>query len=120
MLKNPAYKGSAVYGKTRSGPVRKRLRPYRHSSEQPRRLRSIYRTEASEQEIIPVPAIVSEELFAEVQERLAATRHPEDPVTGCPSRRHRGAPRGERFLLQGLTVCACCGSSIGRRTSVPG
>jgi site-specific DNA recombinase len=98
MLKNPTYKGSAVYGRTRSGPVRKRLRPYRHSSEQPRRLRSIYRTEASEQEIIPVPAIVSEELFAEVQERLAEN-----------SRRHRGAPRGERFLLQGLTVCACCG-----------
>ena len=100
MLKNPTYKGSAVYGKTRSGPRRPRLRPYRHSSEQPRRVKSIYRTTPAEQEIISVPAIVSEELFCEVQERLAENR-----------RRHRGTAQSERFLLQGLTVCACCGYS---------
>jgi site-specific DNA recombinase len=97
MLKNPTYKGSAVYGRTRSGPRRVRSRPYRHSSEQPRRVKSIYRTTPQEQEIIPVPAIVSEELFGEVQKRLTEN-----------SRRHRGTPSGQRFLLQGLTECACC------------
>jgi site-specific DNA recombinase len=98
MLKNTTYKGSAVYGKTRSGPRRARLRPCRHSPEQPRRVRTVYRTQREEQEIIPVPAIVSQELFDEVQERLKEN-----------ARRHRGTPRSERFLLQGLTVCARCG-----------
>jgi site-specific DNA recombinase len=100
MLKNPTYKGFAVYGKTRSGPRRARLRPCRHSPEQPRRVRAVYRTKREEQEIIPVPAIVSQELFDEVQERFKEN-----------ARRHRGTPRGERFLLQGLTVCAGCGYS---------
>jgi site-specific DNA recombinase len=100
MLKNPTYKGSAAYGRTRSGPRRPRLRPLRNAPVQPRRLRSVFRTTPEEQEIIPVPAIVSEELFAEVQERLAEN-----------GRRHRGTPRHERFLLQGLTVCARCGYS---------
>jgi site-specific DNA recombinase len=98
MLKNPTYKGSASYGKTRSGPRRMRLRPYRHGPQQPRRVRGVYRTEREQQEMIPVPAIVSEELFGEVQERLEENR-----------RRRRGRPRRERFLLQGLTVCGCCG-----------
>jgi site-specific DNA recombinase len=108
MLKNPTYKGSAVYGRTRSGPRRGRLRPQRHSSEQPRRVKSIYRTLPEEQEIIPVPAIVSEELFGEVQERLAENR-----------RRHRGTSPRERFLLQGLTVCACCGYAYCGQGKLP-
>jgi len=37
MLKNPAYKGEAQYGKTRVVPRRPRLRPPRHQPEVPRR-----------------------------------------------------------------------------------
>jgi site-specific DNA recombinase len=98
MLKNPTYKGSAVFGHTRLGPRRPRLRASRNCPEQPRRGRGIYRTSPADQERIPVPAIVSEELFAEVQTRLEENR-----------RRHRGQPRAERYLLQGLTVCQSCG-----------
>jgi site-specific DNA recombinase len=48
--------------------------------------------------VIPVPAIVTSELFDAVQEKLADNR----------SRKRRGEP-GVRFLLQGLTVCSKCG-----------
>ena len=48
--------------------------------------------------MIPVPAIVTAELFDAVQEKLAENR----------SRRRRHEP-GVRFLLQGLTVCSKCG-----------
>jgi site-specific DNA recombinase len=47
---------------------------------------------------IPVPAIVSEELFAAVQERLAENR-----------KRNRQSRRGAKYLLQGLIVCRRCG-----------
>ena len=36
ILKNPAYKGTAAFGKTRSGPLRPRLRAQRHRPLQPR------------------------------------------------------------------------------------
>src|SRR5262249_37396932 len=36
ILKNPAYPGTAKYGKTVIGPMRPRLRPQRNSTEQPR------------------------------------------------------------------------------------
>ena len=37
VLKNPAYKGMAAYGKTRTGPMKPRLRTQRGDPEQPRR-----------------------------------------------------------------------------------
>jgi site-specific DNA recombinase len=42
LLQNPAYLGTAKYGKTRIGPRRARTRPARNSAEQPRRAYSIY------------------------------------------------------------------------------
>ena len=54
--------------------------------------------------MIPVPAIVTPELFDVVQEKLADNR----------SRRRRHEP-GVRFLLQSLTVCSKCGYAyVGR------
>ena len=67
MLKNPAYQGSAAFGKTRTGPRRPQLRTHRGQTKTPRRTGSTYDTEPSEQIAIPVPAIVSEELFDAVQ-----------------------------------------------------
>src|SRR5262249_60365 len=74
MLKNPAYKGTAAFGKRRSGPRRAQLRPQRGSPEQPRLPWSIYSVPPENWILMPVPAIVSEALFASVQEQLEENR----------------------------------------------
>ena len=107
MLKNPAYQGSAAFGKTRTGPRRPRLRRQRGDPTTPRRSGSTYDTEPSERISIPVPAIVSEELFAAVQEQLTENRL-----------RGRERKRGARYLLQGLLECQCCGYAYyGKKVS---
>jgi site-specific DNA recombinase len=107
MLKNPAYMGSAAFGKTRSGPRRPQLRTQRGHCKTPRRTGSTYDTDASEQIMISVPAIVSEELFAAVEQQLSENRS-----------RGRERKRGARYLLQGLLECACCGYAYyGKKVS---
>jgi site-specific DNA recombinase len=104
MLTNSTYKGYAAFGKTRIGPRKPTLRPPR-GYEAARQPYSRYLTAPEEQERIPVPALVSEELFEAVQEQLAENR-----------RRKRQGPSGARHLLQGLVVCACCRyACTGRR-----
>jgi len=98
MLKNPAYRGQAAFGKTRSGALQPRLRAQRGHPLQPRRAQSTQDVPAAEWLMIPVPALVSEALFDAVQEQLEENR-----------RRARTQQRGARYLLQGLVVCACCG-----------
>src|SRR4051812_47825656 len=70
MLKNEAYRGATLFGKTTASERRSRLRPPRGRAEQPRRVRSVLKTPRENQTPIPVPALVSEELFAAVQDRL--------------------------------------------------
>ncbi|HLA83745.1 MAG TPA: recombinase family protein, partial [Thermoguttaceae bacterium] len=96
-LKHPAYRGTAIFGKTRVGPKRPRLRAQRGRPEQPRRAHSVYDVPEDQGIPIPVPALVSEALFAAVQERLQENR-----------RRNRQSRRGAKYLLQGLVVCARC------------
>ena len=98
-LKNPAYKGTAAFGKTRSGAVKpQRLRPQRGRPEQPRRPISRVNISSEDQTLIAVPGLVSEELFGAVQAQLEENRQ-----------RRRDRPRGGRYLLQGLVVCKRCG-----------
>jgi site-specific DNA recombinase len=97
MLRNPAYQGTAAYGKTRTGPRHPRLRPPRGKAE-PGLPTSVYRTSSAEQEPIPVPALVSADLFAAVAEQLAENK-----------KRKRAQRSGPRHLLQGLVVCPRCG-----------
>ena len=85
MLKNPAYQGSAAFGKTRTGPRRPHLRRPRGQSKTPRRTCSTYDTEPNARIPIPVPATVPAELFAAVQEQLTENRL-----------RGRGPKRGTR------------------------
>ena len=107
ILKNPAYKGSAAFGKTRTGPRRPQLRTQRSHSKTPRRTGSIYDTETTDQITIAVPALFSEELFAAVAEQLAENRQ-----------RGRERKRGARYLLQGLLECECCGYAYyGKKVS---
>ena len=67
LLKNPAYIGQATFGKTRVEPRRTPLRPRRGKPEIPRRPYSVTRQD-TQPIAIAVPALVSEELFAAVQE----------------------------------------------------
>jgi site-specific DNA recombinase len=98
LLLNPAYKGEAIFGKTRVGERRPRLRPGRGHPEQPRNNTSRYPGVREDQIVIPVPAIISPELFEAVAEQIAENR-----------RRYRQQSQSPGYLLQGLLVCGCCG-----------
>src|ERR1700738_2793988 len=72
ILRNPAYKGTACFNKTQTGPRQKVTKPFRLSG------RAVHGDKSSSHERprdewieIPVPAIVSEETFALAAERLA-------------------------------------------------
>jgi site-specific DNA recombinase len=108
ILKNPAYRGKAAFGKTRAVEYRpQRLRPQRGRPEQPRRPVTTVETSQEDQIFIDVPALVSEELFEVVQAQLEENR-----------RRRRDRPGGGRYLLQGLVVCKRCGyGCYGKPTS---
>jgi site-specific DNA recombinase len=98
ILKNPAYMGSAAFGKTRQGPLRPKLRAQRGRPLQPRRAVSDYDVPPPDWIHIPVPAIVTPEVFAAVQEQLQENRQ-----------HARQSRRGARYLLQGLLQCQHCG-----------
>jgi site-specific DNA recombinase len=98
MLRNPAYKGEAAFGKTRVGSRPARPRPVRGGSEQPRRAYGLYDAPAEDWITVPVPRLVDPALFDAVGEQLAENR-----------RRSRQSARGARYLLQGLLVCRACG-----------
>jgi len=105
ILLNPAYSGTAKYGKTRMIPRNSNRRPKRGAPVTPRREKVSCPTSVEEQESICVPALVNEELFQAAAERLAENRQ-----------RYREQKQGGEFLLSGLLVCQCCGSAYcGRR-----
>jgi site-specific DNA recombinase len=107
MLKNPAYMGSAAFGKTPQEPLRPRLRAQRGRPLQPRRAVSTRDVPPPEWITIPVPALVALEVFTAVQEQL------------WDNQRHaRQSRRGARYLLQGLVQCQHCGYAYyGKRLS---
>ena len=98
MLKNPAYKGTAAFGKTSVEPLRPRLRGQRGRPMQPKRAVSTHDVPREKWMSIPVPALIDEALFEAVQDQLQENQQ-----------RARIGQRGARYLLQGLLVCACCG-----------
>jgi site-specific DNA recombinase len=97
LLRNPAYRGSAAYGKRRVLPRQPRLRPARGHPEVSRQSHSITR-QGTQPLFVSVPALVSEEEFAQVAEQLAENQQ-----------RQRQRRAGARYLLQGLLVCTRCG-----------
>jgi site-specific DNA recombinase len=98
LLNNPAYKGTAAFGKTAIGQKRPRLRPGRKQSPQPRKDYSSYDQNPQQWILIPVPALIDEALFEAVQQQLQENRQ-----------RARQSQRGAKYLLQGLLVCKQCG-----------
>jgi site-specific DNA recombinase len=108
ILKNPAYQGTAAFGKTRLGPLRPRLRAQRHRPVQPRRAVSVSDVPPEDWITIPVPALVEPEVFATVQEQLQENKR---------HARHQSR-RGALYLLQGLLQCQHCGYAFyGKRLS---
>lgn len=100
MLRNSAYQGKALFGKKRCCERRPRLRPLRGQPEIPRRSYSYTRAE-TEPIAIPVPALVSEELFAATAEQLTEN-----------AKRQRAPQARRRYLLRGLLVCSKCGYAL--------
>jgi len=98
MLKNPAYKGMAAFGKTQVGQMRPRIRPSRGACAQPKRAYSTYSVNSQEWATVTVPAIVDQEVFEAVQEQLRENQQ-----------KARLGQRGARYLLQGLVSCKLCG-----------
>jgi site-specific DNA recombinase len=106
MLKNPAYKGFAAFGKTKAGTRLPRIRPQKHSSEQPKRNYSFLKVEKEKWLYVPVPAIIDEVLFEVVQDQLEENK-----------KVARTRQSGASHLLQGLLVCQSCRySCYGART----
>jgi site-specific DNA recombinase len=104
-LLNPAYCGEAHWGKTRLEMRSPEWRPRRGQADVPRREKVSRPTAPEEQERIEVPALISQELFQAVAERLEENR-----------RRQRARQAGPSFLLSGLLTCGGCGSAYcGRR-----
>lgn len=97
ILRNPAYKGQAAFGKTKVGAKLQRARPDRRSYEQPKKNSSTYRVDKEHWIYVPVPNIVDETLFDIVQEQLTEN-----------GKKARIRQKGATYLLQGLVVCQCC------------
>jgi site-specific DNA recombinase len=105
MLRNPAYAGQAAFGKTRvTGASARMTRPARRRGQRSGR-KAREHLGAEQWKRIPVPALVSEEQFALVQERL--------------QRNKRLSPRNtrRRSLLQGMLVCRECGYAYYRSST---
>lgn len=105
MLRNPAYKGVACFGKTERAERRKITRPLRQRGGYSPRCSSNRERPREEWIEIPVPAIVSEEIFALAEERLEQNK--------------RFSPRRtiEPTLLQGMLVCSECGYAFYRSST---
>jgi site-specific DNA recombinase len=105
MLRNPAYQGSACFGKTEICARQRMTRPLRKKGGYSRRSSSSREKERRQWIEIAVPALVNEKTFALAQERLAENKQ-------LSARNTR-----ELTLLQGLLVCEQCGYALYRTST---
>ena len=106
MLRNPAYAGRAVFGKTmmvQESPGLNRVARLQGRST-PRACKSVDRPR-EEWTDIPVPAIISEHTFDRVAARLADNKRFASRNSKIPS------------LLQGLAACSSCGYGYYRTST---
>jgi site-specific DNA recombinase len=106
MLSNPAYIGRAVLGRSRVVPTEPRSRLRRRNSRAVPRATRRVRGPRAEWIEIAVPALVDPALFEAAQTQLDENR-----------KRKRESRHSPRWLLQGLTVCRCCGYAYYAKTS---
>ena len=105
MLRNPAYRGIACYGKTELRPRQRITRPLRQRKGLPSRDSAGHERPRTEWIEVPVPALVSEEMFALAQEQLEKNK------------RHSPRRTVEPTLLQGMLVCEQCGYALYRTST---
>lgn len=106
MLRNPAYRGEAAFGKTAtSGERAKPTRPVRARGERHGRRETRRDRPPEEWTSIPVPALVSVEQFELAQARLGENKR--------FARRNTKQPT----LLQGILVCRDCGYACYRTST---
>src|SRR5437899_812520 len=75
MLRNPAYRGRACYGKTELRPRQRITRPLRQRHGVASRDSASHERPREDWIEVPVPALVSEEMFALAQEQLEKNKH---------------------------------------------
>jgi len=105
MLRNPAYRGTACYGKTEQRHRQRITRPLRQRKALPSRAVGGHERPRTEWIEIAVPALVSEEMFALAQEQLEKNKH------------HSPRRTIEPTLLQGILVCEQCGYGLYRTST---
>src|SRR6266542_167310 len=105
MLRNPAYRGTACYGKTEQLPRQRVTRPLRQRKALPSGEVGGHERPRAEWIEVPVPALVSEEVFALAQEQLEKNK------------RHSPRRTIEPTLLQGMLVCEKCGYGLYRTST---
>ena len=105
MLRNPAYKGAAGFGKTQTAPRQRITRRLRLRGGIASRDSAHHERPQDEWIAIPVPPIIDEQTFALAQERLEANKTHAPRRTVVPS------------VVQGLVSCADCGYALYRTST---
>src|SRR6267154_1398422 len=105
VLRNPAYRGAACFGKTRVSARMRVMRPHRRRGVTLPSTTASHERPREEWIEIPVPTLVTEESFARAQELLRENK--------VRSRRRTIAPS----VVQGLVICAKCGYAFSRTST---
>jgi site-specific DNA recombinase len=105
MLRNPAYCGKACYGKTELRPRQRITRPLRQRNAVASRDSASHERPRQDWIEVPVPPLISEEIFALAQEQLQKNMH------------HSPRRTLEPTLLQGMLVCQQCGYALYRTST---
>jgi site-specific DNA recombinase len=105
VLRNPAYRGAACFGKTRVSSRTRVMRPQRRRGVTTPNMTAGHERPREEWIEIPVPALVSEETFARAQELLEENK--------IRSRRRTIEPS----IVQGLVSCQKCGYAFSRSST---
>jgi site-specific DNA recombinase len=105
MLRNPAYKGTACFGKTKIVERKKITRPLRQKGGFSSRCTAFQTRPKSDWIEIPVPAIIEDQVFFRAEEKLEENKRYARKRTIVPS------------LLQGILVCNQCGYAYYRTST---
>jgi site-specific DNA recombinase len=105
LLRNPAYRGLACFGKTRISARTRVMRPQRRRGVITPSSTAGHERPREEWIEIPVPALVTQESFARAQQLLQQNK--------IRSRRRTIAPS----VVQGLVSCAKCGYAFSRTST---
>ncbi len=106
ILRNPAYKGTACFGKTQVSERKRITRPLRQNGGFSAHSHTSCERPKEEWIEIRVPAIINEETFALSQERLEKNKQLSARSTKVPT------------ILQGILVCSVCGYAYYRCSTI--